>query len=270
MIIKLLVFAFLLVLSAGCNVNVIEEVDPTEETLEGQLQEVMKMPLSEPEGALARVVVYGGDSDKIHATTDIYYPITSDVSYRVLKDKYGDSVAISLNYCHKYHKGKIEAAHLFNFDNSPRPEWQSTNEYAYNEDGKLMGLYYSGVNRPRYLLADYIYDPQGRLTQVEYAADSSGGVELLVYTYDEQNRVKSEWKTEKGYEEMNKIDYMEYKYDEDGVLVAKVTGERGGEFGTRQDRFRYFYNQKGKDSVTYEFDPYFGHQQVYRTEFFYH
>ncbi len=255
----LLVVLIGLILFSSCGET--EEHEPLPPILEEELREVMKMRLATGTGKVIRTLSYGGSSDRLFASKDIYYLAGDDINFQVIKDQLEDTVKIGLNY---FQDGKIRTSHSFHFNGS-RAEWEYTIDYKYDSEGTLIESYSTAVDKPRYLRARYIYDSQHRLTSIEYPFVN--GVELQMYTYDEQGRVLNEWQTAKGQEEY-KIGLLFCRY-EDGFLVAKESGERGMPEGPRQDQFRYVYDQEGRLSVQYEFDPYFGFQQANRTEFFY-
>jgi len=252
---------FLVYLAFFASCESVEETDPLKLSLEAELQELFELPRLEPVGELSKVVVYGGDSDEIFSTRDILYPSIGNVSIHVIKDKFEDTSSVGLNF---FLNGEIKTSHSFDYVNH-EPKWQSTREYEYDSDGRLVKQFVTTANQSQYLLANYMYDLQDRLLTIEFP---SGGGELQMFTYDEFNRVLSEWQTVKGQEDA-KINFLHYRYEND-VLKAKESGEKGREVGPRQDRFRYFYDQSGKLSAQEEFDPYFGFQRKSRSVMFYY
>lgn len=231
-------------------------------SLEEKLKEVMNMPRDFPPGKLSNVVVYGGDSEQVHDTREIYYPAIGNVSVHVIRDRNQDTVGIGLNY---FRDELLETSHSFNFENG-KPIWWSTKEYQYLSGNRVDKIFSTSANKERSLLAQYVYNSQNLLTQIEYPFVN--GVELHVYEYDSLGRISVEWKSAKG-QEKNKIDYLIYRYSE-GLLAAKESGIRGIIGEDRQDAFQYFHDAQGRVIMQKEFDPYFGFQQKSRSEFFYH
>jgi hypothetical protein len=231
-------------------------------TLEEKLKEVMNMPRDFPSGKLSSVVVYGGDSEQVHATREIYYPAIGNISVHVIRDRNQDTVGIGLNY---FRAELLETSHFFNYENG-KPVWWSTKEYQYLSGNLVDKIFSTSATKERSLLAQYRYNSQNLLTQIEYPNENVA--ELAVYEYDSLGRISREWKTALGQEE-SKIDYLVYQYSE-GLLVAKESGIRGIISEDRQDAFQYFHDAQGRVIMQKEFDPYFGFQQKSRSEFFYH
>lgn len=227
-------------------------------TLEEKLKEVMNMPRDFTPGKLSNVVVYGGDSEKVHATREIYYPAIGNISVHVIRDQNQDTVGIGLNY---FRGEVLETSHFFNYENG-ESVWWSTKEYQYLSGNLVDKIFSTSANKERSLLAQYRYNSLNLLTHIEY------GTELAVYEYDSLRRTSREWKTALGQEE-SKIDYLVYRYSE-GLLVAKESGIRGIINGDRQDAFQFFHDAQGRVIMQKEFDPYFGFQQKSWSELFYH
>lgn len=254
------VFFFAIIGLAGCEIT--ESQDTLPVTLEEKLEEVMVMPMDIPSGKLSRVVVYGGDSEKVYGTREIYYPAIGNISLHVIRDQNQDTVGIGLNY---FRGEVLETSHFFNYENG-KPVWWSTKEHEYLSGNRIDKIFHTSAVKERSLLAQYVYNSQNLLTQIEYPFVN--GVELQVYEYDSLGRISREWKSATGQEEY-KIDYLVYRYSE-GLLVAKESGIRGIIGEDRQDAFQYFYDEQGRVIMQKEFDPYFGFQQKGRSEFFYH
>lgn len=253
----LLFFAILGLVS--CEIT--ENPDSLPPTLEDKLAEVMKMPMGIPSGKLSRVVEYGGDSDKIYGTREIYYPAIGNISLHVSRNQYQDTVGISLNYL----KGEQEEiSHFFPFQEG-KAVWHSTRENLLNFENLIDKIFFTTAAKERTFFAQYHYNSQNQLTHIEYPNETAAALE--VFEYDESGRISREWKTAIGQEEY-KIDYLVYRYKE-GLLVAKESGIRGIIGEDRQDAFQYFYDEQGRLIMLKEFDPYFGFQQKGRLEYFY-
>lgn len=253
-------FFFAIIGLAGCEITEIQ--DPLPLTLEEQLVEVMAMPLAIPSGKLSRVVEYGGDSEKVYATMEIYYPAIGNISLHVTRDQYQDTLGISLNY---FRGEDVEISHFFPFQEG-KAVWHSTREDQRNSENLIDKIFFTTSTKKRSFFAQYHYNSQSQLTHIKYPNET--GAALEVYEYDEFGRISSEWKTALGQKEF-KIDYLVYRYS-DGLLVAKESGIRGIISEDRQDAFQYFYDEQGRVIMQKEFDPYFGFQQKGRSEFFYH
>lgn len=254
----ILFFALLGLLSC----EVIESQDSLPLTLEEELKKLMAMPFILPEGKLRNVVVYGGDSEKIHTTREIYYPSIGNTTLHVIRDQYQDTVGIGLNY---FSGEVLGTSHFFNYENG-KPVWWSTKEYQYISGNFVDKIFSTTANMERNLLAQYHYNSQKQLTHIEYPY--LNGAELAVFEYDEFGKTSKEWKSAKGQEEF-KVDYLVYRYSE-GLLVAKESGIRGIIGDDRQDAFQYFHDEQGRVISQKEFDPYFGFQQKSWSELFYH
>ncbi|WBL43014.1 hypothetical protein PBT90_20005 [Algoriphagus halophytocola] len=254
-------FLVLVIIFLGCNIT--EEGESVPNDLEIELQELLKKPTSSPEGELFKVLTYGGDSDMIFSTRERIYPVVGDIIVDIIKEQNEDTTGIGVNY---FENGKIQFSHFFDFLNH-QAIWQSTREYMYDSKGLLKELFIETASQPHRLLANYRYDSLDRLVMIEYPIEN--GAELQVYTYDESNRITSEWKSVVGQEDY-KIDFLVYEYSSSNLLTAKKSGERGNLEGNFKDAFRYFYDQSKKLSSEEEFDPYFGFQQVRRTEYYYY
>ncbi|MBD8490861.1 hypothetical protein IFO69_19065 [Echinicola sp. CAU 1574] len=244
----------------GC--ETMQENEPLTGAKEIELLELLDKPVIEPSGELFKVITYGGNSDKIHSTRSILYPSTGDVTIHIIQDQNEDTVGIGLNY---FENAEIQISHYFNFSNH-QPIWQSTREYFYDSNGLLRELFVETTDQPRKLLARYVYDSFDKLERVEYPYEN--GTELQLYTYNDANRIASEWTSNMGQED-TKVDLLVYEYSEHH-LIAKKSGERGSEEGNFQDAFRYYYDQSGNLSAQEVFDPYFGFQQVNRSEYYYY
>ncbi|REG82257.1 hypothetical protein [Algoriphagus antarcticus] len=244
----------------GCEIAQENESLPND--LELELEKLLSKPNDEPVGELFLVRTYGGDFDKIHSTREIVYPSGGDLSIHIIKDQNEDTVGIGLNH---FKNGIIQISHYFDFSNQ-QPIWQSTQQYIYDSKGLLTEHFIETTSQSRKLLANYVYDSLNRLERIEYPNEND--TELQVYTYDENNRIRSEWKSALGQDDA-KIDFLIYEYTGD-KLTAKKSGERGSLEGDFQDAIRYYYDQSGKLSIQDEFDPYFGFQQVNRSEFYYY
>jgi len=256
--IKQLIF-FLVIGFASCETTEIQ--DPLPPTLEDKLAELMKMPMNIPSGKLSRVVEYGGDSEKVYATMEIYYPAIGNISIHVSRDQYQDTVGISLNYLKEEQE---EISHFFPFQEG-KAVWHSTREDQRNSENLIDKIFFTTTTKERTLIAQYHYNSQNQLTHIEYPNETAAALE--VFEYDESGRISKEWKTAIGQEEF-KIDYLVYRYSE-GLLVAKESGIRGIIGEDRQDAYQYFYDAQGRLIMQKEFDPYFGFQQKGRSEFFY-
>ncbi len=252
---------------ASCNITEDQSTPvpvPASTDLVDELRKVMSMPLGSPSDKLKKVITYGGNSDIVHVTREIHYPSVGSITYHVIRDQNQDTVAVGLNYFKA--EDMVETSILFPFHNGP-PIWQSTREYAYNTENLLETIYLTSDPIGRRLLAQYRYNSQKLLTQIDYPFD--GGAELKVYSYDDQGRISGEWTTSQGQEEA-KIDYLVHRYGDEGLLEAKEAEIYGVLNGKRQDAFQYFYDGQGKLVLLKEFDPHFGFQQKYSSEFFYH
>lgn len=257
---KLKTFLFFVILGlAGC--EVIESDNSLPLTLEEELNQVLALPINQPEGKLNRIIVYGGNSEQVDISREILYPGLGNITLEILKDKNQDTVGIGLNY---FSGTNLETSHFFNYENG-KPVWWSTKEYEYLSGNRIDKIFHTSAIKEGSLLAQYRYNSENLLTQIEYPFVN--GVELMVYEYDSQDRISREWKSAEGQEEF-KIDYLVYRYSE-GLLVAKESGIRGTISEDRQDTFQYFYNEKGRIIKQKEFDPYFGFQQKSWAEFFY-
>lgn len=237
---------------------------PSSNGLVDELREIMSMPIGSPSGKLNKVVVYGGESDIVLATREIYYPSTGNISYHVVRDQNQDTTAVSINYFKA--EDMIETSILFPYNNG-NPTWQSTREYVYNSEDLLETIYITSEPNGRRLLAQYVYNSQNQLIQIEYPY-GNGVEELAGFDYDEQGRISSEWISAKGQEE-SKIGYLVYRYSDMGLLEAKESNIIGLSSGERQDAFRYYYDGQGRLALQKEFDPNFGFQQKGSSEFFY-
>lgn len=237
---------------------------PASNDLLKALREVMSMPIGSPSGKLNKVVVYGGDSDIVFSTREIYYPIAGNITYHVIRDQNLDTSAVSINYFRA--EDMVETTILFPYNNGT-PTWQSTREYEYNSEDLLDKIFITSEPIGRRLLAQYVYNSQDQLIQIEYPY-GNGLVELTGFDYDEQGRISSEWISAKGQEE-SKIGYLVYRYNDMGLLEAKESDIIGLSSGERQDAFRYYYDGQGRLALQMEFDPNFGFQQKGSSEFFY-
>lgn len=241
--------------------EIAESPDSLPPTLEDKLAEVMKMPMGIPSGKLSRVVMYGGDSEKIYGIRDIYYPAIGNISIHVSRNQDQDTVGISLNYL----KGEqVEISHFFPFQEG-KAVWHSTRENLLNSENLIDKIFFTTSTKERSFFAQYHYNSQKQLTHIEYPNET--GAALEVFEYDESGRISREWKSSKGQEEY-KIDYLVFRYSE-GLLVAKESGILGSIGEDRQDAFQYYYDEQGRKIMQKEFDPYFGFQQKSRSEFFY-
>ncbi len=254
---NLLFFAILCL--AGCEITETQVSLPP--TLEDKLAEVMKMPMSIPSGKLSRVVEYGGDSEKIYGTKEIYYPAIGNISLHVSKNQYQDTVGIRLNY---FKGEQVEISHFFPFQGE-KAVWHSTRENILNSENLMDKIFFTTSTKERSLFAQYHYNSQKQLTHIEYPNETAAALE--VFEYDESGRISREWKSVTGQEEY-KIDYLVFRYSE-GLLVAKESGIRGIIGEDRQDAYQYFYDEQGRLIMQKEFDPYFGFQQKGRLEYFY-
>lgn len=263
--IKGIIFIVILAL-ASCEVTEDQNLlIPSSNDLVEKLREVMSLPVGTPSGKLYKVVNYGGDSEIIYSTREIYYPSTGNASYHVIRDQNQDTVAFGLNYYQK--EDQIETSFFFSYKNG-KPVWQSTKEYVYVSGNLPDKIFATTATTERRLFAQFRYNSQHHLTQIEYP-NGNGPVEVEAFGYDEQARISSEWKTVLGQED-HKIDYLVYRYNGKGLLEAKESGIRGILSSERQDAFQYFYNDQGKLVLQKEFDPYFDFQQKGSSEFFYH
>jgi hypothetical protein len=227
-------------------------------TLEEKLKEVMNMPRDFSPGNLKSIVVYGGDSEKIQNTREIYYPFVGNISFHVLRNQDQDTVSVSLNYF----EGEIlKISHLFNYEIG-KFVWWSTREYEYISENRIDNIFQTTENMEKRLLAQYVYNSENLLSQIVY------GTELAVFEYDSVGRISREWKTSLDQKD-SKIDYLVYRYV-NGLLVGKESGIRGIISEDRKDAFQYFHDAQERIIMQKEFDPYFGFQQKSWSEFFYH
>ncbi|UZD22117.1 hypothetical protein PBT90_01440 [Algoriphagus halophytocola] len=244
----------------GC--EVIERENSLPITLEEELNQVLVMPMNQPKGTLNKTIVYIGDSDQVDISREMLYPEIGNITLIILRDKNQDTVGIGLNY---FSGDNLETSHFFNYENG-KPIWQSTKEYEYLSGNRIDKIFHSSINMERSLQAQYRYNSQNLLSQIEYPFEN--GVELMIYEYDSLGNIIREWKSAAGQEEF-KIDYLVYRYH-DSLLVAKESGVRGTISESRQDAFQYFYDENGRIVENKAFDPYFGFQQISRTEYFYY
>lgn len=251
---------FLIIILSGCEIT--ESQNPPIFTLEDELKEVLAMPLVSPSGKLSKVVTYGGNSDKVYGSIEIYYPAIGNISVHIQQDQNQDTLGITLNY---FSGEQLETSHFFQYQEG-KANWFSSREIQLTSENLLDKIFLTSENRERSLLAQYHYNSQNQLVQVEYPNEN--GAALEVYEYDEFGRISKEWKSAMGQEEF-KIDYLVYRYNDD-LLVAKESGIRGTITDEREDAFQYFYDSEGKLIIQKEYDPYFGFQQKSRTEYFYH
>lgn len=251
---------FVSVVLSGC--EMVETQDSVLNELEQELSEVLKMPLQNPSGKLSRVVVYGGNSERVDTDREIRYPANGNITLEIIRNRNQDTVGIGLNY---FKGNNPETSHFFNYENG-KPVWWSTKEYEYLSGNRIDKIFHTSAVKERSLLAQYRYNSQNLLSQIEYPFVS--GVELMVYEYDSLGRINLEWKSAAGQEEF-KIDFLVYRYI-NGLLEAKESGIRGIIGEDRQDAFQYFYDERGRVILHKEFDPYFGFQQKSWAEFFYH
>jgi hypothetical protein len=251
----------LLIFFQSCSIT--ENADLSSLTLEEELRQIMSQPLDFPSGKLSQVVVYGGNSESVFSTREIYYPNSGNITYHVVRDQKQDTVAIGLNYFSV--DDRVETSVNFTYINN-KPIWQSTREFNYNSEKLLEKIFITTSTESRRLLSNHQYDTQNKLIQIEYPF--ANGVEMEVFEYDDQGRIYSSWKTVKGQEEA-RMDYMVYRYT-NGFLEAKESNGLGQNSTEWKDAFQYFYDTKGRLILQNEFDPYFGFQQKGRSEFFYH
>lgn len=244
----------------GC--EVIETENSLPISLEEELNQVLTLPMNQPEGKLRRVIVYGGNSEQVDSSKEILYPALGNITLEILKDKNQDTVGIGLNY---FSGANLETSHFFNYENG-KPVWWSTKEYEYLSGNRIDKIFLTSAVKERSLLAQYRYNSENLLTQIEYPFVN--GVELMVYEYDSLGRISREFKSGAG-QEIFKIDYLVYRYNSKSLLEAKESGIQGIISENRQDAYQYFYNERGIITLQKEFDPYFGFQQRSRSEFFY-
>lgn len=244
----------------GCEETEVPVSDPL--TLEEQLVEVMQMPLATGTGKLARTISYCCNPKRPFITSDFYYPVGGEFSYRIQKASEGDTLEISLQH---YEGEKLRYFHSFRYQSGMKSEWMNTAEYIYDSEGKLIEQYSISPERTRSLTATYRYDEKGRLTSMESSAGN--GIASQMFAYDQEDRIVREWGNIKTEEEIE-FDFMFYRYEGE-QLVAKEASQNGRLEGPRQDWYQYVYDQKGRLITQIEFDPYFFFQQKNYAEFFY-
>ncbi|WP_194774491.1 hypothetical protein [Pararhodonellum marinum] len=262
--IKILIFC-LAIFTIGCSLD--NESDQNIDSdqfsvfIQNELMEVLALPTHTPIGKLHMAITYGGSSDMMVSSREIFYPINGLSTYHIFRNGTGDTTGLALNLLED---DEIISSSYFAFREG-KVDWEFTREMEYNSDGLIDRMYTSNYSRNRELVSIYHYDSQNRLLEIEYPYEQ--GAELLVYAYDEEGKVISEWKTARGQEDY-KLEYFIYRYDND-LLEAKETGHGGVFSEERKDALRYFYDPSDRLILEKRFDPNFGFQQIGRVEYTY-
>lgn len=223
--------------------------------------EVLALPTHSPNGKLHMAITYGGNSDNMLSSREIFYPIDELSTYHIFRNGDGDTTGFALNFLEDE---EIISSSYFAFQEG-KVDWEFTRELEFSSEGLINRIYTFNNSKKRELVSIYHYDSENRLLEIEYPNEY--GAELLVYSYDVDGKIISEWKTARG-QEGHKVDHFIYRYT-NHLLDAKETGPGGVFSEERKDVLRYFYDPSDRLILEKRFDPHFGFQQIGRIEYTY-